>query len=493
MPAEFTGEQKLRIVLESIIRGVPKEEQCQKYGISPEQFQSWHDHLIKNGGKIYESKSSSQSRSPRVRKVKYVPWYVKLFLILSLFTNLAAAIVWGVWYLSVANGIEQGDLSLAGMISESSSDESEFERNSSSSVQENALGTNSELDELIAQVDGFEKGESGLGESSLRQDAPLVKGSEADLDSLLVAPLTLPNPPSSFALEHRVEFLDQSYEGKHVVYVVDVGAYQLKGPNAVQRLEEMKLAVLESLTKLSSNSYFNLVLCWNLRDAHALGKTILRANDENKRYATEWITSLGSTPALLKEGRNQFYPKELLYAQVLPGVIGPWYGLATAASYDPDIVFFLAGNMPDFSPDEVSRNDYNGLGINHSADSLNSPQTAGVSEQFTSLVRKTAAYWLVALQSERNLPEDQEELEDIAMRRLSLDNMEPDLISRKFSIPWDKAFDNFLAGLEMGIAKIPQVHVFQTLSEHTKWPTDLQKTMAEFCDSTKGSFNQFPQ
>ena len=179
--------------------------------------------------------------------------------------------------------------------------------------------------------------------------------------------------------------------------------------------------------------------------------------------------------------------------QVLPGVIGPWYGLATAASYDPDIVFFLAGNMPDFSPDEVSKNDYNGLGITHSSDGLSSPQVAGVSEQFTSLIRKTAAYWLVALQSERNLPEDQEELEDVAMGRLSLDNMEPELIARKFSIPWDKAFDNFLAGLEMGISKIPQVHVFQTLPEHIKWPTDLQKTMAEFCESTKGSFNQFRQ
>ena len=27
----------------------------------------------------------------------------------------------------------------------------------------------------------------------------------------------------------------------------------------------------------------------------------------------------------------------------------------TAVSYDPDVVFFLVGNMPDFSPDEVSR------------------------------------------------------------------------------------------------------------------------------------------
>ena len=68
MPAEFTGEQKLRIVLESIIRGVAKEEQCKKYGITDEQFQSWHDHLIKNGGKIYEMGSPRPNRSPRIRK-----------------------------------------------------------------------------------------------------------------------------------------------------------------------------------------------------------------------------------------------------------------------------------------------------------------------------------------------------------------------------------------------------------------------------------------
>ena len=41
MPAEFTGEQKLRIVLESIIRGVPRDDQCKKYGITSEQFQTW--------------------------------------------------------------------------------------------------------------------------------------------------------------------------------------------------------------------------------------------------------------------------------------------------------------------------------------------------------------------------------------------------------------------------------------------------------------------
>mgnify|MGYP000126398822 CR=1 FL=1 len=59
-------------------------------------------------------------------------------------------------------------------------------------------------------------------------------------------------------------------------------------------------------------------------------------------------------------------------------------------------------------------------------------------------------------------------------------------------LDWEKAFDNFLAGLELGISKIPQIHVFQTLQEHTRWPTSLQKSMAEFCESTRGNLSVFP-
>ena len=40
MTDEFSGEQKLRIVLESIIRNVPKEEQSKKYGVSKPNFRS---------------------------------------------------------------------------------------------------------------------------------------------------------------------------------------------------------------------------------------------------------------------------------------------------------------------------------------------------------------------------------------------------------------------------------------------------------------------
>ncbi len=477
MPAEFTGEQKLRIVLESIIRGVPKDEQCKKYGVSEEQFQTWHDHLIKNGGKIYEMGASRSSRSVRPRKVKYIPWFIKLLLILSIFTNLAAAIVWGVWAWT-GTGKPEGALPIANppefAISGGAHDE-----NASSDILTSSPPA--ALDDLIKQVDGFGKNEETEKRNEAQQDR---------LEKLIDISPQLAEPPSDLALENRVDFLDLQYDAKHVVYLIDVGSYQLKGPEGTRRLEKIKISVLESLTKLSPNAYFNVVLCWNLREAHALGKTILRANSENKRYASEWIHSLGDTPSSLKEGRSQFYPKELLYAQVLPGVIGPWYGLATALSYDPDVVFFLAGNMPDFAPDEVSKNDYNGLGVSIHANSLSNPQPSGVSPQLSSLIRKTSGLWLVALQSERNLPNDPGEIEEIALQRLSLDSMDQGLVSRKFAIPWEKAFDNFLSGLEMGLTKIPRVHVFQTLPQHKQWPTDLQKTMQEFCETTRGSLSQ---
>ena len=50
---ELSGEQKLRIVLESIIRKVPKEEQCEKYGISEGEFLSWQENLTSIGSKMF--------------------------------------------------------------------------------------------------------------------------------------------------------------------------------------------------------------------------------------------------------------------------------------------------------------------------------------------------------------------------------------------------------------------------------------------------------
>jgi len=485
MSAEFTGEQKLRIVLESIIRGVPKEEQCKKYGITDEQFQTWHDHLLKNGGSIYEQ-GNSRTHKSRTKKVKFIPWYFSVLLTLSIMINLGGGIVWAVWQMASPHKGESMVDIFSG-VSTTARETNDSQRGAESLViSQDELG----LQGLLEEVDDYAFADKDSDPSVQLSDNPLLT-EKREMREVLSDSLKLPLKPDTLDLAAEVEFLGQNYEGKHVVYLVDVGGYQLNGDGAVERLDRMKVALLESLTKLSSNSFFNLVLCWNLREAHALGKTILRASDENKKFATDWITSLRTNLEGLKEGRNQFYPKELLYAKPLAGVVGPWYGLATAMSYDPDLVFFFVGNMPGFVPDEVSRLDFNGLGLD--SDGLNTGESNVQShENLKPLIRKTAGYWLLALQSERNLPETSQDIEDIAMTRLGLDDWANSKGPVQQEIPWDKAFDNFLAGLELGIDKIPQIHAFQTLSEPTVWPSSLQNSMAEFCESSRGSMTLFP-
>ena len=118
---------------------------------------------------------------------------------------------------------------------------------------------------------------------------------KADLETLLAKPLELPTPKvlspvnTLPEISSEVSFLNEVYEGRHVVYILDVGDYVLQGEGAAQRFEQMKDAVLSSLVTLSPNSYFNLVLYWNLREA-SVWENHPKANRDNVKYAIDWIT-----------------------------------------------------------------------------------------------------------------------------------------------------------------------------------------------------------
>ena len=96
--SEFTGEQKLRIVLESILRNVPKSEQCQKYGITEAEFDSWNHKLVTDGGRIYDEYKpvSSVERTPVLTNLKSLG---KIGIIFSVLTNLGALCFLVVWLL----------------------------------------------------------------------------------------------------------------------------------------------------------------------------------------------------------------------------------------------------------------------------------------------------------------------------------------------------------------------------------------------------------
>ena len=301
MSAEFSGEQKLRIVLESIIRNVPKGEQSKKYGVTEEEFQSWHDHLIKNGGKIFDSSSTLQATS-RSKKKKMSP-FAKVFLSISLLVNLGLVTFGFVYQANKSNSINGDPDDLGSSIDSPINLVDNFPNDPISAEISNSKGK--EDDEPIDVL---------LENSRVK---PLrVNGQDDAIENLLAVPDLLPAPSLLPPVEipepaEEVTFLGKSYKGKHVVYLLDAGTYVLDGNQSIEQFTKIKEALISSILTLSPNSYFNLVLYWNLREASALRKTILMASQQNKKYAIEWIGSLGDTKESIKADRNKYYPNEL--------------------------------------------------------------------------------------------------------------------------------------------------------------------------------------
>ena len=67
------------------------------------------------------------------------------------------------------------------------------------------------------------------------------------------------------------------------------------------------------------------------------------------------------------------------------------------------------------------------------------------------MIRKTAGYWLISLQSEE-VPTATFVIEDIAMTRLGLNDW-TDQTYPTFGNSWEKTFDNFLADLNLELIK----------------------------------------
>ena len=475
--SEFTGEQKLRIVLESILRDVPKSEQCKKYGITEAEFDSWNHKLVTDGGRIYDEykPASSVERGPLLIKLKS---YGKIGIILSILANLGALLFLAVW-LSIDNEEKVEPL------------ETVVE------IVENVPGAYSEIENpLVVGNERLNTGEILPDKEDLES---LVAGfdsaaedSALPLESLLADPLSLPSPevltpvnPEDLNVE--VMLFDKVYQGKHVVYVLDASVYMVENNASAQRFEKMRSALMDSIINLSTNSYFNLVIYWNLREAAALGRTIIRANQENKKLAIDWLSSLSGDAIELKEKRNRFYQKELLFANPLPGIIGPWYGVSTAVSYDPDVIFVLSGNTAAFVPGEVPKSHYSRLGVNPLRSPISIDQNVTRIETVSDITRQTAFKWLSSIEALTNLPSSPAEVEEIALKRLGLWGTSLSA-NGGIPIPWKKVFEFFLTGLEFNFSEVPRSHFFVYLPEHTAWPHDLSRTVQDFAISSKGSF-----
>ena len=173
----------------------------------------------------------------------------------------------------------------------------------------------SALEDSKVSQEETESSDAAVGDELL-ESASIVasKDDPLDLENLLASPLELPAaemlpPVQPSDLASEVMFLDEVYEGRHVVFLLDAGLYMVDGDGAIPKFEKMKDALLSSIVNLSPNSYFNLLLYWNLREVSSLGKTILRASQENKKYAIDWIAGLGSESETLKETAINITPR----------------------------------------------------------------------------------------------------------------------------------------------------------------------------------------
>ena len=113
------------------------------------------------------------------------------------------------------------------------------------------------------------------------------------------------------------------------------------------------------------------------------------------------------------------------------------------------------------------------------------------SSSITPLVRETATKWFVSLQTTPTISADSQDVEELALKRLGILGGQEIALSSS-QIPWDRAFDNFLTGLEVSFDKIPKTHFFLSLPDHSVWPTRLTDTVREFAESSKGSFSLNP-
>jgi transposase len=66
----FTPQQKLAIVKEHLVDGVPISDLCDRHHLQPAQFYLWQKQLFENGAAAFERKAKHSGPSPQERKIQ---------------------------------------------------------------------------------------------------------------------------------------------------------------------------------------------------------------------------------------------------------------------------------------------------------------------------------------------------------------------------------------------------------------------------------------
>jgi len=479
MAKHFSGDEKLRIVLESIIRGISKDEQCKKYECSETDFDAWREHLVNNGGKVFEPGYgivASQSN-----KSSGGGWFSKIVLTLSILANLAVVSVALAWQMK---WIDFGSyLPIHEVASTAEPSPPPVSRHPSATMPGTDQKGGETLESLLLAAKS----------STAKQDALTSSGSSTRIDpsAMPVGTVSVPSSakaplfsglPGRARPTFEIDAFGVRTLGRQIVFALDASDYMTRG-NRVEQFRELKNKLQLAISGLSAKAYFNLLVFRNLREVEMFGKTILPADPANKSLAIKWIKEIGEpyeqkSPSISRPNDSDIVEKPP------PGTVGPWYALYCAIkNYEPDAVFVLTGECSSMRPRDFSvvNPDASGSG------KANSPEDLKKWEQETKTLRLTAVKWLLAsMKADEVTPTTQEELELLALARLQMTLPPKPRVSSSGSWPWRNVYEKFRVALNEGEPHLPIVHFVVALPEGVTWPADLTETAGEFARIAKG-------
>jgi hypothetical protein len=477
MAKHFSGEEKLRIVLESIIRSISKDEQCKKYECSETDFDAWREHLVTNGGKVFEpgygivaTKSNKSSGGG---------WFSKLVLTLSILANLAvasAALAWQMKWIDFGSYLPTHEVA-----STAEPSSPPVSRHPSATMPGTDRKGGETLESLLLAAKS----------STAKQDALTSSGSSTPIDPSAVPLGTVPSStkaplfsglPGRTRPTFEIDAFGVRTPGRQIVFALDASDYMTRG-NRVEQFRELKNKLQLAISGLSAKSYFNLLIFRNLREVEMFGKTILPADPTNKSMAIKWLKEIGEpyeqkSPSIPRPNDSDIVEKPP------PGTVGPWYALYCAIkNYEPDAVFVLTGECSSMRPQDFSVVASDQSGLKEASD----PEDLKKWEQQTKTLRLTAVKWLLAsMKAAEVTPTAQDELELLALARLQMTLPPKPRVSSGGSWPWRDVYEKFSVALNEEETHLPIVHFVVALPEGVTWPADLTETAGEFARMAKG-------
>tara|TARA_B100001094_G_scaffold331499_2_gene400069 strand:+ start:1609 stop:3093 length:1485 start_codon:yes stop_codon:yes gene_type:complete len=472
MAKHFSGEEKLRIVLESIIRGISKDEQCKKYECSETDFDAWREHLVTNGGKVFEpgygivAKKSIHPSSGG--------WFSKFVLSFSILVNIAfvsAVLAWQMKWIDLGSYLPKSQVA------------STAEPSSPSMSGTGVKGVET-LESLSLMTKSSTAKQSTLSSSgaSSRTDSSPMPVVSVPIPSSTKAPMY-----SGLAGRPRPTFEIDAFGvrtlGRQIVFALDASDYMTRG-SRVGQFRELKEKLRLAISRLSEKNHFNLLVFRNLREIEMFGKTILLANSTNKSLALKWLKEIGE-PYEKKQAASIRRPNDRdIMDKPPPGTVGPWYALYCAIkNYEPDAVFVLTGECSSMRPQDFSSVDSTKSDLRKTGD----PDDLFKWELRTKTLRRTAVKWLlVSMKADEMPPTTQDELELLALARLQMTLPPKPQVSSSASWPWRDVYQKFRDALNHGESDLPIVHFVVALPEGVTWPADLSDTAGEFARMAKG-------